>query len=186
MVYPYRLARSDLIGPTSRSYWVVEGRLAAGAYPGKMGRGELERVPEAILELLDAGVDVFVNLAQDHRGGTDQRLIPYDADVSHQAVIERHPVPDLSTPTIDETVAVLDCIDRHMDSGRTVYVHCLAGVGRTGVMIGCWLVRPGLAGPADVLAMIGQLRHGDIGAGDRTSPQTTDQRELVEKWMEGQ
>jgi len=41
---------------------VVEGRFAAGTYPGKKGRWELERVPEVVEHLLGAGIDRFVNL----------------------------------------------------------------------------------------------------------------------------
>jgi len=33
------LAPLGLEGPTGRAYWVVEGRLMAGAYPGKKGSG---------------------------------------------------------------------------------------------------------------------------------------------------
>ncbi|MCH2430841.1 MAG: hypothetical protein MK187_09590, partial [Acidimicrobiales bacterium] len=56
------LASGSTPGPTHRSYWVVEGRFAAGAYPGKAGRGDLEHVPDVIAELLSVGIDCFINL----------------------------------------------------------------------------------------------------------------------------
>lgn len=31
-------------------------------------------------------------------------------------------------------------------AGQTVYVHCYGGIGRTGTVVGCWLVRHGLSG----------------------------------------
>ena len=35
-------------------------------------------------------------------------------------------------------------------AGRRVYVHCRAGIGRTGTVIGCYLAEQGLDGPAAV------------------------------------
>jgi len=65
------LAPDGSIGPTGRSYWIVEGRFAAGAYPGKPGRRELNQIPEVTVKVLEAGIDTFVNLTQDYPGGTD-------------------------------------------------------------------------------------------------------------------
>ena len=55
--------------PTDRSYWVVPGRFAAGAYPNTRepapdGRNEVVEI------LLAAGIDDFVNLTQDRTGTT--------------------------------------------------------------------------------------------------------------------
>ena len=35
---------------------------------------------------------------------------------------------------------ILDCLDDALRSGRKVYVHCRAGIGRTGTVVGCLLV----------------------------------------------
>ena len=42
--------------------------------------------------------------------------------------------------------SILDAIDAALDGGKTVYVHCWGGVGRTGTVVGCWLVRHGKTG----------------------------------------
>ena len=41
---------------------------------------------------------------------------------------------------------LLDAIDTAMRDGKTVYLHCWGGVGRTGNVVGCSLVRHGHTG----------------------------------------
>ena len=192
MTQTYLLAPEGLPGPTGRSYWVIEGRLAAGAYPGKRGRRELERAPEVIEQLLDTGVDRFVNLTQDYPGGTDQHLTRYDSDVEPKADVVRYPIRDVYIPTEDLMVEILDKIDDDLAAGHNIYVHCWGGVGRTGTVVGCWLVRHGYATTDDVLFVLSDLRLGDAGRGPnagpgktRMSPETGEQSEFVVGWEQG-
>ena len=182
----YQLCAEGVYGPTGRSYWVVEGRFAAGGYPGKKGRRELERVPEVIQQLLGAGIDRFINLTQDYPGGTDEHLIHYDPDVDDRAEVERYPIQDLFIPTEEHMVEILDAIDTHLEAGHNVYAHCWGGVGRTGTVVGCWLIRHDYANSMNVLDVISDLRQGDAGTGrTRTSPETPDQWQFLIDWEQG-
>ena len=180
------LASDGSVGPTGRSYWIVEGRFAAGAYPGKAGRRELERVPEVIVAVLAAGIDTFVNLTQDYPGGTDEHLNHYDDDIDGAAVVKRFAIKDVSIPSVDLMVEVLDFIDDCLEHGRNPYVHCWGGLGRTGTGVGCWLIRHGHADSESVSVELGRLRVGDLEAGHRESPQVSEQWEFVGSWREGQ
>ncbi len=178
-------------GPTRRSYWVVEGRLAAGAYPGKAGRGDREHVPEVLQELLDAGIDTFVNLTQDDPDvfpyGTDVHLTRYHGAVDGRAEVLACPIPDMGVPDGGpvELVGILDVLDEALAAGGTAYVHCWGGLGRTGTVVGCWLARHGYASGRDVLEVLTDLRLGDLDAGHRESPQTRDQERMVVEWEAG-
>ena len=176
------LALDGSVGPTSRSYWVVEGRLAAGAYPGKKGREELDQIPEVTVKVLEAGIDTFVNLTQDC---TIEDLSHYDADVGQEATVERFPIVDNSIPTVSLMVEVLDFIDDCLKHGRNPYVHCWGGLGRTGTVVGCWLIRHGYTDFWNVRDELGRLRVGDLEAGHRESPQVPEQWEFVRSWKEG-
>ena len=100
-----------------------------------------------------------------------------------QAQIDRYPIVDLSIPTVEATVEILDGIDRCLEAGRNVYVHCWGGIGRTGTIVACWLVRHQYATPADVLDVLQELRLGDAGTGlTRVSPETREQLGFVTDW----
>ena len=51
-----------VVGPTERSYWVVDQRLAAGAYPFHPDWVPGDPTPENLERLLDVGIDAFLNL----------------------------------------------------------------------------------------------------------------------------
>ena len=169
--------------PTERSYWVVPGRFAAGAYPNTREPAPDGRI-EVVEMLLAAGIDDFVNLTQDRPGGTDAHLRHYDGAVGDRGPVSRFEIPDLGVPSVSEMTVVLDHLDCELDAGRSVYVHCWGGIGRTGAVVGCWLIRHGKATADDVMEVIADLRVADRGAGHRLSPETAEQRAFVQAWAE--
>ena len=123
---------------------------------------------DTIAELRAAGVDTFFDLTED--GELDR----YDLDgLEHR----RFPIRDMSTPSPELMGEILDALDEALDDGRIVYLHCLGGIGRTGTVVGCHLVRTGRSGE-DALADIVAWR------GDRWSPQTEAQKDFVRAWRE--
>lgn len=141
---------------------IEPGRLIAGRHPCAWGA---ENAAAEVRDLLDAGVTLFLDLT--HEG----ELEPYAYLVGPPARHLRIPIRDFSVPTAPELESALDEIDAELAAGGLVYVHCWAGCGRTGVVVGSWLVRHGTS-PQDALARIAQTR----GLG---CPQTLEQRLLV-------
>jgi protein-tyrosine phosphatase len=84
-------------------------------------------------------------------------------------------IPDLGCPSRETMSRILDGIDELLADGEVVYVHCLAGIGRTGTVVGCYLVRHGMSGE-DALAAVTRLR----GA----PPETREQLQLVLDWRD--
>jgi protein-tyrosine phosphatase len=149
---------------------VIEpGQLIAGRHPCALGADVAELV---VRELLNDGVTLFLDLT--HRG----ELEPYTAFVGEPARYLNLPIVDFSVPTRDGLIAILDEIDAELAAGGVVFVHCWAGCGRTGVVVGSWLVRHGVE-PGEALRRIADAR----GLG---CPQTLEQRILVLDWQKGQ
>ena len=170
--------------PIPNSYWIQPGRFAAGEYPGAPDLGSAEA---KLRDMLEAGIDHFIDLT-----GEADRLKPYiqiaEKEASHlgrSVNRESHPITDLSVPRRpEEMTSILDAIDNALDNDRTVYVHCWGGVGRTGTVVGCWLVRHGLSGE-EALAQVSEWWMGMAKAHpDRSSPETPEQRQYVMDWRE--
>lgn len=94
------------------------------------------------------------------------------------------PIRDVSVPKNPDHLAdILDTIDAALAEGHRVYVHCWGGVGRTGTVIGAWLVRHGLDGDA-ALKEVQRLYDGSPKAKVKPvrSPETNEQRDYVRAW----
>ena len=62
-------------------------------------------------------------------------------------------------------------------AGRGVYVHCMAGIGRTGTVVGLWHVGRG-ATADEALARIATARRATRKA-DRAAPESCSQIEVI-------
>src|SRR5262245_22147025 len=142
-------------GPIPNSYMLLDGRLIAGEYPGDL----VEIAARSKLAaLLDAGVTTFVDLTE------ACELRPYDTLLAEmakargtEATYFRHPIHDVSVPSSPIVMReILDAVDTVLWKGGIVYVHCWGGIGRTGTVIGCHLVRQGMTGE-EALARVGEL-----------------------------
>ena len=166
--------------PIANCYWVEPGKLLAGEYPIDLDE---KTSLEKLLALKDGGVTAFIDLteANEPAGGTPLR--PY-ADLLESASHRRFPIRDTSIPDSPElTTNILDTIDRHINAGQTVYVHCWGGVGRTGTVVGCWLARHGYRGQA-ALDRLEMLWQACPKSDYRDSPESESQRDYVRHWGE--
>lgn len=73
------------------------------------------------------------------------------------------PILDVTAPRPDQRAAleaVLEGIDRAVAAGGRVVIHCEGGLGRTGTVAGCWLVRQGQS-PEAALAELVRVRKSE-------------------------
>jgi len=179
----HSLAAPDAVPPIRWGYWVVESQFLAGAYPGD---SDADGRQAKIQTLLDAGIRAFINLMEpDETNWAGVPFVPYDDMVEKfcpEADGHRFAIRDQSIPSIGLMATILDAIDESLAAGKPVYVHCWGGVGRTGTVVGCWLLRHGLASRDNVLDVLARLRQQDRDRGHRDSPENDEQCRLVSDW----
>ncbi len=165
-------------GPIPNSYWLVDGELLAGGYPGSSDTSTARMKLQAILA---AGVRSFIDLTEPHElTAYDELLEDIAREMNVEVSYERISIRDLGIPPREVMDAILATIRSQIAAGSTVYVHCWGGVGRTGTVVGCWLVEEGQ--PCDeVFERIRALRAHTPEAWKR-SPETADQRAFVRGW----
>lgn len=179
--------------PIPDSYWVslhglpigksLNGQLLAGEYPGAK---QPDAAYRKLARFLDVNVEMFIDLTEP--GEYDLRpyasMLAFAAGERKKSVIyERQSVADMETPSPEKMVTILDTIDTALQGKKTVYVHCYGGIGRTGTVIGCWLVRHGLTGRQALAKIASWRRHTPDGW--RQSPETPAQRQMVLEWEHG-
>ncbi len=173
---------TELKAPIPNSYIVTGTRLIAGEYPGAPNAKDAER---KLAALLDAGISSFVDLTAPE-DGLDLYEDALRASEKGRALERLHaPIPDVSITDDVRMRRILDYIDSALDTGQTVYVHCWGGVGRTGTVIGCWLVRRGRSADdalAEVDRMFATMSESKRRGHPRGSPETSTQREMVRRW----
>jgi hypothetical protein len=158
------------------AWWVIPGRLLAGEYPGAKDR---QKAALKIQKLLDAGVDSFVDLTEAGemtRGGAP--MVPYDDLLGVRYV--RLPIRDNSVTDDAGYDRIIAYIRNELDSGRVVFVHCWGGKGRTGTVIGAWLIDQDGLGYPEVLDRMQVLRRGTRKA-HHSVPDTATQEAVLER-----
>jgi hypothetical protein len=160
--------------PLANSYWVVPGRLLAGEHP--YGRDEADA--RGRLKLLRAaGINYFIDLTHPHEMPAYRHLLPADTRYLQS------PIADIEVP---RDVAQMRDIQKRIRAalifGRCVYVHCRAGIGRTGTVAGCYLAETGLDGKAALKELNFLWRQSARAKTWPKVPQTPDQANYIVDW----
>jgi atypical dual specificity phosphatase len=102
--------------------WIVDGRLAGTPWPGIVAP-----VNDDLRALCDAGVTYLISFTEIEF--PKDTLEPYQISSTHL------PMPDMEVPSLADGLALCRWVDRLMEAGHPVAMHCKAGLGRTGTML---------------------------------------------------
>ena len=167
--------------PIPQSFWISEGALLGGQYPGD--KFDRDAALAKLRALVESGVTAFVDLT--HAG---DYMEPYEALLNRidPSVARSHlPIEDLGVPSQPRQMQrILDFIDAEVGRSGLVYLHCWGGHGRTNTAAGCWLRRHGY-GPQEALDELHRLRQASASETWRSQgPQTRAQERYVREWNE--
>jgi hypothetical protein len=160
----------------------------AGAYPGEYDAAQTRRVIESLVE---SGIRTFLCLMEAREDTSEElpepayaRVVEFVADRLGVALeCRRFAIHDMSVPSPARMAEIEAAIEASLDAGRPVYLHCWRGRGRTGTVVGVYLIRRGLATPENFVDVIRDLRahHEDPGP----SPETDAQVAFVRAYVTG-
>jgi hypothetical protein len=160
--------------PLPNSYWVIPGRLLAGEYPGGTdftdSRTRLARVR-------DAGIDSFVDLTEEGELPPYRHLLPFHIKYLRCAIAD-HGVPGDGA----QVQRLLGDMRTALAAGRGIYVHCRAGIGRTGLVMGCYLAEEGGDGKAAIKHLNQLWLQSDRARSWPKVPQTAEQADYILRW----
>ena len=182
--------------------YIVSSQITAGDYPGKQHPKFFWRIivtklyeilaflkdpskgyfgpKKRLNSLLESGTTSFLDLTVEGELPPYSQLIELMNSDLKIIKYKRMPIQDMSTPEKTEMEEILNYIDQEISAGEKIYVHCLRGLGRTGIVIGCYLVRHGETGEK-AIKKIASLRK-NLPNRWLQSPQTDMQKEFVINW----
>ncbi len=157
------------MGEQQRLYWInqfAEGNLAI------MAAARLdEQLEGTILGWKDEGVDVVVSLLEESE---IPNLIDAERALCEEFGLEffSFPIRDKTVPdTIDPFAAIARRLADRIRAGKSVAIHCRAGIGRSTTLAACVLILLGVDG-AVALDMIATARGLEV-------PETEAQRQWI-------
>ena len=162
--------------PLKNSYWVVPSRMLAGEHP--FGDDPLD-AQDRFAALRATGIDFFLDLTQIGERPTYNRLLHRNASYV------RFPIVDCGVPAHDDQMRQIQAnIRAALAEDRKLYIHCRAGIGRTGLVVGCYLADEGLGGEAALKKLNKLWQESERSKSWPKVPQNVEQADYIRRWSE--
>jgi len=132
-----------ITGKPDNFSWLIEGKLAGSAIPTSK---------DEIKWLQEEGIKSIVTI----------REVPLDEDwvdgMNYLHVLS----DDMGVPSFDDLKNSVDFVYKQIQNNEPVMVHCLAGLGRTGTILACYLIKYEKMSAEDAIQHVREKRHGSI------------------------
>ena len=132
-----------ITGKPDNFSWLIPEKLAGSAIPTSL---------EEIKWALNEGVKSIVTIRE------EALEFPLPAEMKYLHVHSN----DMGVPEFDDLVHAVDFIHTRITSNEPVMVHCLAGLGRTGTILACYLIKYKKMSADDAIQKVRNERPGSI------------------------
>ena len=132
-----------ITGKPDNFSWIIEEKLAGSAIP--TSKEEIDWVKQE-------GVKSIVTIREEPL--EDEWI----KDVNYLHVHSN----DMGIPEFSDLVNSVDFIHQRITNDEPVMVHCLAGLGRTGTILACYLIKYENMSADDAVEKVRRERHGSI------------------------
>ena len=132
-----------ITGKPDNFSWLIPEKLAGSAIPTSK---------DEIKWLEEEGVKSIVTIRE------EALEFPLPSEMKYLHVHSN----DMGVPEFDDLVYSVDFIHRRITNNEPVMVHCLAGLGRTGTILACYLIKYEDMEADDAIEKVRRERHGSI------------------------
>ena len=139
----WRKVHGTVTGRPDKFSWLIENKLAGSGIPTSI---------DEVQWVIKQGVKSIVTIREE---SLDESWIK---DVNYLHVLSN----DRSVPEFDDLVHAVDFIHSRITNNEPVLVHCLAGMGRTGVILACYLVKYQKMSASEATEKVREERPGSI------------------------